>query len=191
MIPNISGIQLLRSARVDNGTDLRWCRLGLWRSLAGLSPRRRLGRGTTVALLRTGGRDLRAATTGWNRRARFAPATPCPGSDYISSIMLVTIPAIAVRPSYRCAIRPTTSNFGLSFISWHGLVGTTIGILFAAVGLQRVRLLLPGAMRWAPSAHDAERHRALHPADCDDTASGRDLRLATAAVQAVRGWLEG
>ena len=37
-----------------------------------------------------------------------------------------------------------------------------------------------------PAAHDAERHGAVHPADCGDTASGRDLRLAAARAGGTR-----
>ena len=54
--------------------------LGFRRSLAGLSPRRRLGRGADDrAAAHTGGRDFRAATERMERDERgSAPATPCP-----------------------------------------------------------------------------------------------------------------
>ena len=92
-------VQLLCPARLDDGADSRRRGLGFRRRLAGLSPRRRLGCGADDrAAAHTGGRDLRGAARRKERgRARFRARDALPrASDYISSIMLVAIPAIAV-----------------------------------------------------------------------------------------------
>src|SRR5207302_1430735 len=70
-------------------------------------------------------------------RARFRARDALPrASDYISSIMLIAIPAIALSMAIM-SMRNTTYSIQTSvyvvYLNGIGLVGTTIGILFAAV----------------------------------------------------------
>jgi MFS family permease len=91
----------------------------------------------TVALLRTQEAEIfgtrPADGTG---RARFRARDALPrASDYVSSIMLVAIPAVALSMAI-ISMRNTTYSVQTSvyvvYLQQIGLVGTTIGILFAA-----------------------------------------------------------
>src|SRR5437763_6915599 len=92
----------------------------------------------TMALLRTQEAEIFAARpadgTG-RRRFRARDALPR-ASDYVSSIMLVAIPAVAVSMAI-ISMRNTTYSIQTSvyvvYLDAIGLFGTTIGILFAVV----------------------------------------------------------
>jgi MFS family permease len=90
----------------------------------------------TIALLRTPEAEIFGARpadeTG---RARFRARDALPrASDYISAIMLVAIPAVAVSMAI-ISMRNTTYSIQTSvyvvYLQQIGLVGTTIGVLFA------------------------------------------------------------
>jgi MFS family permease len=95
----------------------------------------------TIALLRTqeaeifGARPFRAQSADGTGRARFRARDALPrASDYVSSIMLVAIPAVAVSMAV-ISMRNTTYSIQTSvyvvYLEQIGLVGTIIGILFA------------------------------------------------------------
>jgi len=95
----------------------------------------------TIALLRTqeaeifGARPFGAQSADGTARARFRARDALPrASDYVSSIMLVAIPAVAVSMAV-ISMRNTTYSIQTSvyvvYLKEIGLVGTTIGILFA------------------------------------------------------------
>ncbi len=87
----------------------------------------------TIALLRTPESEISGAGTA---RARFRARDALPRvSDYVNSIMLVAIPAVAVSMAV-ISMRNTTYSIQTSvyvvYLEEIGLVGTTIGVLFAA-----------------------------------------------------------
>ncbi|MBV8507580.1 MAG: MFS transporter, partial [Alphaproteobacteria bacterium] len=95
----------------------------------------------TIALLRTpeaeifGTRPVGAGPADGNARARFRARDALPrASDYMSSIMLVAIPAVALSMAV-ISMRNTTYSIQTSvyvvYLEQIGLVGTTIGVLFA------------------------------------------------------------
>jgi MFS family permease len=95
----------------------------------------------TIALLRTqeaeifAARPFGAQSADGSGRARFRARDALPrASDYVSSIMLVAIPAVAVSMAV-ISMRNTTYSIQTSvyvvYLKEIGLVGTTIGILFA------------------------------------------------------------
>ena len=90
----------------------------------------------TVALLRTPEAEIFGARPAdGTGRARFRARDALPrASDYVSSIMLVAIPAVAVSMAI-ISMRNTTYSIQTSvyvvYLKEIGLVGTTIGILFA------------------------------------------------------------
>jgi MFS family permease len=91
----------------------------------------------TIALLRTPEAEVFGPRTGEERgRVRFRARDALPrASDYVSSIMLITIPAIALSTAIM-SMRNTTYSIQTSvyvvYLDDIGLVGTVIGILFAA-----------------------------------------------------------
>jgi MFS family permease len=90
----------------------------------------------TIALLRTREAEIFGARPAdGTARARFRARDALPrASDYTSSIMLVAIPAVAVSMAV-ISMRNTTYSIQTSmyvvYLEQIGLVGTTIGILFA------------------------------------------------------------
>jgi MFS family permease len=90
----------------------------------------------TIALLRTPEAEIFGARPAdGTGRARFRARDALPrASDYVSSIMLVAIPAVAVSMAI-ISMRNTTYSIQTSvyvvYLEQIGLVGTTIGILFA------------------------------------------------------------
>jgi MFS family permease len=90
----------------------------------------------TIALLRTPEAEIFGARTAdGTARARFRARDALPrAADYASSIMLVAIPAVAVSMAV-ISMRNTTYSIQTSvyvvYLEQIGLVGTTIGILFA------------------------------------------------------------
>jgi hypothetical protein len=90
----------------------------------------------TIALLRTQEVEIFGARPAGTGRARFRARDALPrASDYMSSIMLVAIPAVAVSMAV-ISMRNTTYSIQTSayvvFLEQIGLVGTIIGVLFAA-----------------------------------------------------------
>jgi MFS family permease len=90
----------------------------------------------TIALLRTQEAEIFGARPAdGTARARFRARDALPrASDYVSSIMLVAIPAVAVSMAV-ISMRNTTYSIQTSvyvvYLEQIGLVGTTIGLLFA------------------------------------------------------------
>ena len=90
----------------------------------------------TIALLRTQEAEIFGARPADGMgRARFRARDALPrAADYVSSIMLVAIPAVAVSMAV-ISMRNTTYSIQTSvyvvYLEQIGLVGTTIGILFA------------------------------------------------------------
>jgi MFS family permease len=90
----------------------------------------------TIALLRTQEAEIFGARPAdGTGRARFRARDALPrASDYVSSIMLVAIPAVAVSMAV-ISMRNTTYSIQTSvyvvYLEQIGLVGTTIGVLFA------------------------------------------------------------
>jgi MFS family permease len=90
----------------------------------------------TIALLRTQEAEIFGARPAdGTGRVRFRARDTLPrASDYVSSIMLVAIPAVAVSMAI-IAMRNTTYSIQTSvyvvYLKQIGLVGTTIGMLFA------------------------------------------------------------
>ena len=152
----------------------------------------------TIALLRTPEAQIfGSGRTDGRGRARFRARDALPrASDYISSIMLITIPAIALSMAIM-SMRNTTYSIQTSvyvvYLDRIGLVGTMIGVLFASVEIASgLGALFAG--------------RALQLGDPRRTMlSGTVLSILLIAAtplrggifvllllsQAVRGWLEG
>jgi MFS family permease len=90
----------------------------------------------TIALLRTPEAEIFGARSADRTgRARFRARDVLPrASDYVSSMMLVAIPAVAVSMAI-ISMRNTTYSIQTSvyvvYLEQIGLVGTTIGVLFA------------------------------------------------------------
>jgi MFS family permease len=152
----------------------------------------------TISLLRTPEPEIfEPGRGGGTGRARFRARDALPrASDYISSIMLIAIPAIALSMAIM-AMRNTTYSIQTSvyvvYLNGIGLVGTTIGILFAAVEI-------------ASGFGSLFAGRAMRLGDPQRTMlSGTVLSILLIAMtpflggmfallllsQAVRGWLEG
>jgi MFS family permease len=95
------------------------------------------GAALTLALLRTPEAEFFGPRSGdGTSRVRFRARDAWPrASDYLSAIMLVAIPAVAVSMAV-ISMRNTTYSIQTSvyvvYLDQIGLVGTTIGILFAA-----------------------------------------------------------
>jgi MFS family permease len=151
-----------------------------------------------VALLRTPEAELFGVRPeGSTSRVRFRARDAWPrAADYISSIMLVAIPAIALTMAI-ITMRNTTYSLQTSvyvvYLDQIGLVGTTIGLLFAAAEI-------------ASGFGSLFAGRAMQLGDPQRTMlSGTVLSIIVIAVtpllggifallltlQLVRGWLEG
>jgi MFS family permease len=152
----------------------------------------------TIALLRTPEAEIFGpGRQDGERRARFRARDALPrASDYISSIMLVAIPAIALSMAI-ISMRNTTYSIQTSvyvvYLDSIGLVGTTIGILFATAEI-------------ASGFGSLFAGRAMRLGDPQRTMlSGTVLSILLIAItpllggilallllsQVVRGWLEG
>ena len=152
----------------------------------------------TIALLRTPEAEIfgpRQSDGGGRARFRARDILPR-ASDYISSIMLIAIPAIALSMAIM-SMRNSTYSIQTSvyvvYLNGIGLVGTMIGILFAAVEI-------------ASGLGSLFAGRAMRLGDPQRTMlSGTVLSILLIAAtpllggvfallllsQAVRGWLEG
>ncbi|MBV8130970.1 MAG: MFS transporter [Alphaproteobacteria bacterium] len=152
----------------------------------------------TIALFRTPEAEIFGpGRTDGRRRARFRARDALPrASDYVRSIMLVAIPAIALSMAVM-SMRNTTYSIQTSvyvvYLNRIGLVGTMIGALFATVEI-------------ASGLGSLFAGRAMRLADPQRTMlSGTVLSIVLIAAtpllggifallllsQAVRGWLEG
>ena len=152
----------------------------------------------TIALLRTPEAEIFGARPAdGTGRARFRARDVLPrASDYVSSIMLVAIPAIAVSMAI-ISMRNTTYSIQTSvyvvYLEEIGLVGTTIGILFATAEI-------------ASGFGSLFAGRAMRLGDPQRTMlSGTVLSILLIAMtpllggifallllsQVIRGWLEG
>jgi MFS family permease len=152
----------------------------------------------TIALLRTPEAEIFGPRRNDARgRARFGARDVLPrGSDYINSLMLIAIPVIALSMAV-ISMRNTTYSIQTSvyvvYLDRIGLVGTTIGILFATVEI-------------ASGLGSLFAGRAMRLGDPRRTMlSGTVLSILLIAAtpllggifpllllsQAVRGWLEG
>jgi MFS family permease len=152
----------------------------------------------TIALLRTPeAESFEPSSRDGTGRAGFRARDALPrASDYISSIMLVVIPAVAVSMAIM-SMRSTTYSIQTSvyvvYLDAIGLFGTTIGILFAIVEIASGF----GALFAGRAMRLGDPHRAM--------LSGTVLSIVLIAItpllggifvllllaQAVRGWLEG
>jgi MFS family permease len=152
----------------------------------------------TIALLRTPeAESFEPSSRDGTGRAGFRARDALPrASDYISSIMLVLIPAVAVSMAIM-SMRSTTYSIQTSvyvvYLDAIGLFGTTIGILFAIVEIASGF----GALFAGRAMRLGDPHRAM--------LSGTVLSIVLIAItpllggifvllllaQAVRGWLEG
>lgn len=89
----------------------------------------------TLALLHTREAEIFSRPADGTARARFRARDALPrASDYVSSIMLVAVPAVAVSMAV-ISMRNTTYSIQTSvyvvYLEQIGLVGTTIGVLFS------------------------------------------------------------
>jgi MFS family permease len=152
----------------------------------------------TIALLRT----PEAESFGpWSRegtgRARFRARDVLPrASDYISSIMLVAIPAVAVSMAIM-SMRNTTYSIQTSvyvvYLDTIGLIGTTIGILFAIVEIASGFGALFGgrAMRFGNPQRTMLSGTVMSIILIAITPLLGGIFVLLLLAQAVRGWLEG
>jgi len=152
----------------------------------------------TIALLRT----PEAESFGpWARdgtgRARFRARDVLPrASDYISSIMLVAIPAVAVSMAIM-SMRNTTYSIQTSvyvvYLDAIGLFGTTIGILFAIVEIASGfgALFAGRAMRLGNPQRTMLSGTVLSIVLIAITPLLGGIFFLLLLAQGVRGWLEG
>jgi MFS family permease len=152
----------------------------------------------TIALLRTPEAEsfglLSRDGTG---RARFRARDVLPrASDYISSIMLVAIPAVAVSMAIM-SMRNTTYSIQTSvyvvYLDAIGLFGTTIGILFAIVEIASGfgALFAGRAMRLGDPQRTMLSGTVLSIVLIAITPLLGGIFVLLLLAQAVRGWLEG
>jgi MFS family permease len=117
-------------------------------------------------------------------------------SDYLSSIMLVAIPAIALSMAI-ISMRNTTYSIQTSvyvvYLDQIGLVGTTIGILFAAAEIASGfgSLFAGRAMRLGDPQRTMLRGTVLSILLIAMTPLLGGILALLLLSQAVRGWLEG
>jgi MFS family permease len=152
----------------------------------------------TIALLRTPEAEsfglLSRDGTG---RARFHARDVLPrASDYISSIMLVAIPAVAVSMAIM-SMRNTTYSIQTSvyvvYLDTIGLFGTTIGILFAIVEIASGfgALFAGRAMRFGNPQRTMLSGTVMSMVLIAITPLLGGIFVLLLLAQAVRGWLEG
>jgi MFS family permease len=152
----------------------------------------------TIALLRTPEAEsfglLSRDGTG---RAQFRARDVLPrASDYISSIMLVAIPAVAVSMAIM-SMRNTTYSIQTSvyvvYLDAIGLFGTTIGILFAIVEIASGfgALFAGRAMRLGDPQRTMLSGTVLSIVLIAITPLLGGIFVLLLLAQAVRGWLEG
>jgi MFS family permease len=130
-------------------------------------------------------------------RVRFRARDILPrGSDYVSSLMLIAIPAVAISMAIM-AMRNTTYSVQTSvyvvYLNRVGLVGTAIGLLFAAVEISSgLGALFAGrAMRLGNPQRTMLSGTVLSILLIAATPLLGGVFALLLLAQAVRGWLEG
>jgi len=152
----------------------------------------------TIALLRTPEAEIFGPGRGdGRRRARFRARDAFPrASDYISSFMLIAIPTIALSMAV-ISMRNTTYSIQTSvyvvYLNRIGLVGTTIGALFATVEIASgLGSLFAGrAMRLGDPRRTMLSGTVLSILLIAATPLLGGIFALLLLSQAVRGWLEG
>jgi MFS family permease len=152
----------------------------------------------TIALLRTPEAEIFGpGRSDGSRRAPFRARDVLPrASDYISSFMLVAIPAIALSMAV-ISMRNTTYSIQTSvyvvYLDRIGLVGTTIGALFATVEIASGfgSLFAGRAMRWGDPQRTMLSGTVLSILLIAATPLLGGVFVLLLLSQAVRGWLEG
>jgi MFS family permease len=131
------------------------------------------------------------------RQARFRARDALPrASDYISSFMLITIPAVALSIAIM-SMRNTTYSIQTSvyivYLGGIGLVGTTIGVLFAAAEIASgLGSLVAGhAMRLGNPQRTMLSGTVLSILLITLTPVLGGIFALLLLAQVVRGWLEG
>ena len=152
----------------------------------------------TITLLRTAEAQIFGPRRGDERgRARFGARDALPrASDYISSIMLIAIPAIALSMAVM-SMRNTTYSIQTSvyvvYLNRIGLVGTMIGALFATVEIASglVSLLAGRAIRLGDPQRTMVSGTLLSILLIAATPLLGGIFALLLLSQALRGWLEG
>ncbi len=151
----------------------------------------------TLALLRSPEAEVSGSGHGGGGRVRFRARDALPrGSDYIASIMLTAIPAIAASMAIM-AMRNSTYSIQTSVYVVHlhrvGLDGTAIGVLFAAVEITSGcgALFAGRAMRLGDPLRTMLRGTVLAIVLIAATPLLGGLFSLLLLAQAARGWLEG
>ena len=152
----------------------------------------------TIALLRTPEAEIFGpGQSDGSRRVPFRARDVLPrASDYISSFMLVAIPAIALSMAV-ISMRNTTYSIQTSvyvvYLDRIGLVGTTIGALFATVEIASGfgSLFAGRAMRWGDPQRTMLSGTVLSILLIAATPLLGGVFVLLLLSQAVRGWLEG
>jgi MFS family permease len=152
----------------------------------------------TIALLRTQEAEIfgaRPADGTGRARFRARDALPRP-SDYVSSVMLVAIPAVAVSMAI-ISMRNTTYSIQTSvyvvYLEEIGLVGTTIGILFATAEIASGfgALLAGRAVRLGDPLRTMLSGTVLSILLIAMTPLLSGIFALLLLSQVIRGWLEG
>jgi MFS family permease len=152
----------------------------------------------TIALLRTQEAEIfgaRPADGTGRARFRARDALPRP-SDYVSSVMLVAIPAVAVSMAI-ISMRNTTYSIQTSvyvvYLEEIGLVGTTIGILFATAEIASGfgSLFAGRAMRLGDPLRTMLSGTVLSILLIAMTPLLGGIFALLLLSQVIRGWLEG
>ena len=152
----------------------------------------------TIALLRTPEAEIFAPGRSDRRgRARFRARDALPrASDYINSVMLIAIPAIALSMAV-ISMRNTTYSIQTSvyvvYLSHMGFVGTMIGALFATVEIASGfgALFAGRAMRLGDPQRTMLSGTVLSILLIAGTPLLGGIFALLLLSQAVRGWLEG
>jgi MFS family permease len=152
----------------------------------------------TIALLRTPEAEIFGPQQRDGRgRARFRARDAFPrASDYVSSIMLIAVPAIALSMAIM-AMRNTTYSIQTSvyvvYLNGIGLLGTMIGILFATVEIASAfgSLFAGRAMRWGDPQRTMLSGTVLSILLIAMTPLLGGIFVLLLLAQALRGWLEG
>jgi len=155
------------------------------------------GGALTVALLRTPEAEIFAPRPDGMRETRFRARDAWPrASDYVSAIMLLAIPTIALSMVIM-SMRNTTYSIQTSvyvvYLDQVGLVGTTIGILFAAAEIASGfgSLFAGRAMQLGNPLRTMLTGTALAILLIAITPLLGGIFAMLLVFQALRGWLEG
>jgi MFS family permease len=151
----------------------------------------------TIALLRVPEAEFFPPSQSETGRARFRARDAWPRiSDYISSIMLMAIPAIALSMaimSMRNSTYSIQTSIYVVYLDRVGLVGTTIGILFASAEIASGfgALFAGRAMRLGDAQRTMLSGTALSILLIAMTPLVGGIFALLLLFQVVRGWLEG